>query len=134
MMTKILKGDFIIHNCNGKIVSISVAKNDCYEANQPHELSAADTTVEWNDKGYRVDTDYYDFDVPAIVTDYRNWLKDNFIEGSAFTRCGTGKQQYMCHLADVHAIFLLGEAIKLQTKPDVISQLQNAITQASCYK
>ena len=37
MMTSIRKGDFILHNSNSKIVSISIAKSDCYEANQPLE-------------------------------------------------------------------------------------------------
>ncbi len=39
MMTNIRKGDFILHNANGKVVSISVAKDDYYEAIQPHELA-----------------------------------------------------------------------------------------------
>ena len=37
MMTNIRKGDFILHNSNGKIMSLSIAKDDCHEANQPSE-------------------------------------------------------------------------------------------------
>lgn len=129
MMTNIRKGDFILHNSNGKIVSISVAKDDYYEANQPHELSVADTSVEWDDEGYRVDTDYFDFDVPVIATNHKQWLADHYIEGSAFTRTGTGKQQYMCHLADEHAIFLLEKAISLQKDKDVLAHLKDALTE-----
>lgn len=124
-MTDIHKGDYILHNFNGKFVSISVAKDDCYESNQPHELSEADTSVEWNDEGYRVDTDYCDLEVPVVVKNYKQWLADNYIEGSAFTRIGTGKQQYMCHLADEHAIFLLNKAINLQKDEVVLARLKH---------
>ena len=129
MMTNIRKGDFILHNSNGKIVSISVAKDDFYEAIQPHELTEADTSVDWDDEGYRVDMDYFEFDVPVIATNYKQWLADHYIEGSAFTRAGTGKQQYMCHLADEHAIFLLEKAISLQKDKDVLALLKDALTE-----
>lgn len=129
MITNIRKGDFILHNSNGKIVSISIAKADYYEANQPHELSMADTSVDWEDEGYRVDTEYFDFDVPVIATNYKGWLKDHFIEGSAFTKAGTGKQQYMCRLADEHAIFLLQKAIELQKGTEVLNHLKDALAE-----
>lgn len=129
MMTNIRKGDFILHNSNGKIMSISVAQSDCYEANQPRELSEANTTVEWDDVGYRVDTKYYDFDVPLITTNHTAWLADHYIEGSAFTRVGRGKQQYMCHLADEHAIYLLEKAIELQESDAVLNNLKAALVE-----
>lgn len=129
MMTNIHKGDFILHNSNGKIMSISIAKDDYYEADQPHELSVAETTVEWNDEGYRIDTDYFDFDVPVITTNHKSWLATHFIEGSAFTRAGTGKQQYMCHLADEHAIYLIEQAISLQKDTTLLNQLKNALSE-----
>ena len=67
MMTNIRKGDFILHNSNSKVLSISIAKEDCYEADQPNELVVAKTSTTWNKKGYRVDTVYFDFDVPLEV-------------------------------------------------------------------
>ena len=127
MMTNVCKDDFILHNSNGKIVSISIAKNDCYESNQPRELSIAETTFKWNDKGYRIDTEYFDFDVPVIATNYKDWLANHYIEGSAFTINGTGKQQYMCHIADEHAIFLLEKAISLQNNKNVLNHLKDAL-------
>lgn len=129
MMTNIRKGDFILHNSAGKIMSISVAKDDYYEAKQPDELAMAETSVKWDDKGYRVDTEYFDFDVPAIATNYKKWLADHFIEGSAFTRAGTGKQQYMCRLADEHAVFLLDQAIGLQKDIKVLDHLRDALAE-----
>ena len=81
MMTSILKGDFILHNSNGKIVSMSIAKSDCYDANQPLELSMVDTSVEWDDKGYRIDTDYFDFE-----------LSTNLLKMSLLTRSLSGRE------------------------------------------
>lgn len=87
----------------------------------------ADTSVEWDDKGYRIDTDYFDFDVPVATSDHKQWLETHFIEGSAFTRAGKGKQQYMCHLADEHAIYLLEQAISIQKNNEVTKHLKAAL-------
>ncbi len=127
MMRNIRKGDFILHNSNGKIMAISIAKSDCYDATQPMELVNADTSVTWADDGYRIDTNYYDFDVPLITANYQRWLRDHYIEGSAFTTAGRGKQQYMCSLAEEHAIFLLDKAMVLQRDPVVLKHLRDAL-------
>lgn len=129
MMTKVRKGDFILHSFNTKIVSISIAQNDCYESNQPHELSTANTTVDWNDEGYRVDTNYFDLDVPVKTSNYKEWLKDHYVEGSAFKVDGTGKVQYMCALADEQAVFLLDKAIGLQKETEVLNHLKDALSE-----
>lgn len=127
MMTNVKKEDFILHNSNGKVVAISIAKADCYEARQPYELSIAEKSLVWNDEGYRVDTEYYDFEVPLYTVNYREWLENHYIEGSAFTRVGRGKQQYLCHLADEHAVFLLEKAIELQSDVRVLNRLKDAL-------
>ncbi len=129
MMTFIRKGDFILHNSNGKVVSISVAKSDFYESNQPRELIEAEKSIEWDDEGYRVDTEYYDFDVPIITTNFKNWLANHYVKDSAFTVKGTGKQQYMCHLADEHAIYILEKAISFQKDKNVLNHLRNALAE-----
>ena len=41
-----------------------------------------------------------------------------------FTINGTGKQQYLCRLADEHASFLLSKAIALQKNPAILEQLK----------
>ena len=128
MMTKVRKGDFIFHNSNGKVMSISIAKNDCYDGMQPRELANAEKSIDWDDDGYRIDTEYYDFDVPLITADYQEWLRNHYIENSAFTTVGRGKQQYMCSLADEHAIFLLEQAIISQKDPYVLNHLRDALT------
>lgn len=114
MMTNIRKGDFIFHNSNGKIVAISVAQTDCYDANQPRELKVADTEWEWDDDGYRIDTDYIELDNPIVMSNHVNWLKQHHHDDSAFTIAGRGKQQYMCRLHQEHAIYLLDKIERLQ--------------------
>lgn len=127
MMTNVRRGDFILHNSNGRVMLISIAQTDCHDGRQPLELANADTSVTWDDDGYRIDTEYFDFDVPLITTDYQGWLQDHYIEGSAFTTAGRGKQQYMCSLANEHAIFLLEKAISFQRDPDVLKHLRDAL-------
>ena len=66
-MTQIREGDFILHNSNGKLVAISIARKDCRCAEQPQELINANTSVQWDNLGYRVDTtEYFVFDNPVI--------------------------------------------------------------------
>ncbi len=129
MMTNIHKGDFILHSKNSKIVSLSIAKEDCKNANKPHELSIAKTTVNWSNNGYRVDTDYFDFDHPVRNSDHRAWLAKHYIKSSAFDKNGKGKTQYMCHLADEHAIYLLKCAISLQNNTVLLNHLNDALAE-----
>lgn len=125
-MRCIQKGDFIIHNSNGKIMAISIAQSDCYVSNQPLELKSAKTSIQWDDSGYRVDTDYSEIDSPLDVTKFRDWLKANYKDGSAFTKLGRGKQQYMCKINEEHAVFLLNKAIKIQ-KNDISKTKLNSV-------
>ena len=126
MMTKVKKYDFILHNCNGKIVSISITKSDCYDCKKPKELFEA--FVDWNEDGYRIDLEYFDLDQPLLVTKYKAWLESNYKKDSAFTIKGTGKQQYMCLIDNEHAIFLLEKALELQVSKKIICQLKGALS------
>lgn len=94
-MTEVCKDDFILHNASGKIVAISIAQTNCFEAEQPIELEKANTTVTWNNEGYRINCKYIDFDVPLFTSPLTQWLADHYVEGSAFTAAGRGKQQYL---------------------------------------
>lgn len=127
MMTFIKKGDFILHNSNGKIMAISIAEADCKDGRQPRELANANTSVVWADDGYRVDTEYFDMDNPLVITNHKKWLAEHYEEGSAFTVKGTGKQQYMCALDEKQAIYILERALELQTSNDTKETLKKAI-------
>ena len=127
-MMEIKKDDFILHNCNGKIMAISIAENDCYRSDQPLELVNANTVTTWNTDGYRIDTKYYEFDTPFLVTEYKEWLKVHFEKYSAFTVNGTGKQQYMCSINETQALFLIKKAISKQSDYQIINILKAAIS------
>lgn len=75
-MTKIKKGDYIFHHCNGKIVSISIAISNCYNAKKPDELSEIPNN--WNRDRYRIDIEYYDFDILLKLSEHKSWLKVNY--------------------------------------------------------
>lgn len=126
-MTQVRKGDFILHHCQGKIVAISITQSDCKDCQKPLELEQPSN--EWRSDGYIIYTNYVEFDSPVILSNYKNWLIDNYKEDSAFTKNGTGKQQYMCSLNTEHAIFLLKEALAFQTSLNTRSILNNALSE-----
>lgn len=90
-MTHVKKGDFILHNSNTKIMAISIAQVDCYEAMQPAALKAANTSVDWDNEGYRIDTSYFTFDTPLKITNYMEWFSQHYQKDSAFMVNGRGK-------------------------------------------
>ena len=47
------------------------------------------TYLAYNEEGYRVDTEYCDFEIPLFTSDYRVWLEEHYIEGSAFYGCSS---------------------------------------------
>ena len=110
-MTKIKKGDFILHNADGNLMAISIATSNCYSSVQHSELKNAGTSISWNDDGYRVDTEYHELSPALKVINFKTWLAEHYKKDSAFTVNGTGKQQYMCHIDDDQAIFLIENAI-----------------------
>ena len=102
-------------------------QNDCYESNQPHELVTAEKDIDWDEAGYRVDVEYYDLNPQLNMKDLEAWLRENHIQGSAFTKFGTGKEQYMCALADEHAKYILERLIELQENEEVLKILRLAL-------
>ena len=127
-MTHVHQGDFILHNNNAKIHAISIAKSDCYVSDQPNELETAEKTYSWNKEGYRIDCLYFDFDTPVSTRPMRDWLAAHYDKDSAFDITGKGRLSYMCHLADDHAIYILEESIRQQTKSEVIRILRAALS------
>ena len=127
-MTRIKKGDFILHSKQSKIVAISLALSDYHEDNQPENLQDSPSSTQWNQKGYKVNTDYAEFDIPFDLKDHRTWLMTHFTKDSPFTKLGKGKQQYMCNLSNSQAIYLIEKSIDLQTNKKVLSYLKDALS------
>lgn len=123
-MTKIHRGDYILHHCKGKILSIGLATTGCYEAEKPHKLGG-----NWDNNGFRVDVKYFDLDVPFDVLAYKQQLKGlpNNGKGNAFTSEGLPSQFYMCVLTNEQAIFLLNSMLPLQSDDDLNRQIKQAL-------
>ena len=125
-MTEINKGDFIIHSEDSHIRAISVAKTDCYEAEQPNELYTA-SDGSWNNEGYRIDCEYFVLENQLNIKAEKSWLASHHDDKSAFDVNGKCKQQYMCSISDEHAIYLLEKALESQNSRTLKGVLQSAL-------
>ena len=94
-MTQVHKGDYILHNNNGEVVAISLALSNCYS--------------DWADDGYKINLEYHEFEVPLKITEHKEYLTAFNSEESAFDFRGIGKRQYMCHISDLHANYILSK-------------------------
>lgn len=120
-MTYINKNDYILHSFKGSLVAVSIAQTDYYPAEKPSENDS------WANDGYKVDTLYYELEVPLKVIEYQAWLEDNYIKDSAFRKDGKGKQQYMSTIHAEHASYLLKQSIELQRDKTIIKILKDAL-------
>lgn len=118
-MKKIKKDDIILHNNNGKISAISIAKDECYDFDMPKEYKKSPKTASWNDDGYRIDTEYKILDTPLPLSSHKKWLKEHSKPKTAFNKNGSANQVYMNVVTDEQAIFLLKEALEIQTTDSI---------------
>ena len=125
-MEDIHKGDFILHNNNSEIYAISVAKTDCYDSVQPKELFIASDGA-WDHEGFRIDCDYYVLDHSFDLSLARDWLAENYDRSSAFDVHGKCKQQYMNHISNEHASYLLGNIFSMQIDREIRIVLLDAM-------
>ncbi len=126
-MCDIHRGDYIFHNSKASIQAVSIAKTDCYDANQPRELLDAGGKNDWNQEGYRVDLEYHDLDTSVPMAPFRLWLMEHHVEKSAFDRRGQSHQQYMSHLNEMQAQYLLQHVIKQQRTEEVRTFLRRVL-------
>lgn len=132
LMTSVKPGDFVIHNSGGKISAISVVVEGCYGASQPSELRSGQTAYDWSNDGYRVNTEYYDFDVPLKNSYIRAWAMDHPTADSCFDVNGRLKLRYLCNVAPSHAEYILKEALRLQRAADVREVICRALLSIGC--
>ena len=128
-MKSVHKGDFIIHNSGARLSAISIVKENCKSGVQPRELKTAQNDYEWDDDGWVVYTEYYDFDVPLLTANLIDRAIANYKDDSAFQVNGKLRLQYLCNLAKPHAEYLLQRALGLQRDPDVLQVLRAALSQ-----
>lgn len=132
LMTFVKPGDFVVHNSGGRISAISVVVEGCYSASQPGELRNCQTEYDWSNDGYRVDTEYYDFDVPLKNSDIGRWVINHPTLGSCFDVNGRLKLRYLCNVASGHAEYILKEALRLQKGANVREVICRALLSIGC--
>lgn len=98
-------GDVIFHGCQAKIMAISVAKGECYDAPQPAELENF-----WAREGRRVDCEYYTLRNPIPTNRFRtDIIRLCQVKNAPFNRNGNGNMGYLFALNQVLArVFLRG--------------------------
>jgi len=109
-MKEVRKGDVIIHSYMKKIVAISIAKTDVYEFDRPVELPN-----QWNDKGWRVDTEYYIINNPIVTSDHMEKLMELQPESNApFNRIGKNNTGYLFAANRKMAEYIIKQSASIQ--------------------
>lgn len=110
-MSKVKKGDIILHSFQAGVQAISVAINDVYDSSSPNNKIYKDS---WMTDGYRVDCHTILLEKPIYFKEHQNYLSEQSDEVSAFTVKGTGKLTYLSVLSDRHYNFFINEIEKNQ--------------------
>ena len=104
------KGDIILHGCNGYVQAISVAKDSCYEGQQPKELVVEDL---WDLQGRKVDCDYTYIKNPIKTSDYvSDIVRLSRVKYSPFDKYGSGNMGYLFEINRELARIFVRETIK----------------------
>ena len=127
LMQSVHKGDYILHNKGGMIAAIGVAKGNCYDAIQPEEVRENSGSYNWDDKGYRVDVEYYDFSTPVPTSQFVPWVKLHHHKDSCFQVDGRLKLRYLCEMAEEDAKYVVEEILKQEQDAVVKTMLYDAL-------
>ena len=122
-MKEVRKGDLVIHSNKKRIEAISVPKVDVYEADRPDELPD-----QWDQRGWRVDTDYFTIKKPIITSDHMDQLMAMQPDQNApFNSIGRGNTGYLFAANREMAEYIIRESIKNQDAEDDRDILQSLL-------
>lgn len=119
VIQEIQKGDFILHECDGWVKAISIAKEDCPPKKVYDKKNKPNGEDDKYNMIYRVKTTYHELDVPYNRRAEKDWFKDHRIEGikyGAFNCNGDAGERYITYIDKEPAIHVLERAIMLQPK------------------
>jgi len=109
-MKCVKQGDIIIHSCNKKIVAISRAKTDVYEAEIPRELKN-----QWDSEGWRIDTEYINFTETIVNSNYKeDLLRIQPKTKAPFNRLGRGNTGYLFFANQELYEFIITKIVEVQ--------------------
>ena len=131
LMKQVKNGDYILHNKGGMIAAISIVKADCYDAIQPEEVRENSGEYNWDDNGFRIDAEYFDFSTPLLTAQLAQWSKLHPHKDSCFQVDGKLKLRYLCNVAEADARYIIDEALKLERNRVVKVVLYDALSALS---
>lgn len=109
-MKEVRKGDLIIHSYLKKIVAISIAKTDVYEANRPAEL-----LDQWDNSGWKVDSEYFKISNPIVTSEHMDKLMElQPDKDSPFNRNGSGNPGYLFAANREMAEYIINKTVSIQ--------------------
>ncbi len=124
-MKNVKKGDIILHSVHKKIVAISIAKDDCIEAQQPYELKREWL---WQDDGYMVYTQYFELKHSIITSEHKDMILELQPETNApFNRLGRGNTGYLFNSTKELSSYLIQQILKVQEDGNTIQILKDLI-------
>ena len=104
------KGDIILHGCDGYVKAISVAKDACYDCEQPVELT---TENAWDKNGRRVDCEYIRINNPIKTSQFvDDILRLSNVKYSPFDKNGNGNMGYLFEINRKLARIFIAESVK----------------------
>ncbi|OHW63573.1 HNH endonuclease [Andreesenia angusta] len=127
MMTNVKKGDVIIHSVHKAIVAISFAISDCYSSSRP------DTNFnDWEEDGWRVDTEYRTFQKSILTSDYIDELRKLQPEKYApFNSRGRGNTGYLFAANAEMFRLIIEETAKVQSSYSYSNQVLELLKTSS---
>lgn len=124
-MKEVKKGDFILHSVHKKLVAISIAEEDCIEAQQPDELKRARL---WQDAGYMVSTQYIDLKDSIITSEHKDMILELQPDTNApFNRLGRGNTGYLFNSNKELSSYLMQQILKVQSDVNTIQKLKDLL-------
>lgn len=104
-VSRVRKGDAILHYVDGRIVSVSIASESAVSAPKPAELSSE----LWDREGYMVRVTYFDLAAPVLRDEIPHELRSSLGSEpkSPFTRAGSVNQGYLFSLPDRYVSMLV---------------------------
>ncbi|MEW4108339.1 HNH endonuclease [Bacillus thuringiensis] len=103
-MKKIEKGDIIFNSYKGQLVSVLIARENCNEHDRPAVLDQLEL---WEKKGWMVNVEYIDLNVPIVYKDYMGVILELQDDKYApFNKSGRGNTGYLFRVSTELANFL----------------------------
>lgn len=99
-------GDIILHGYNAHVQAVSIARDYCFECNQPEELRSEDL---WDQEGRRVNCEYIVFKSPVKTSQFTDdiFRLCSSVKYAPFDKDGNGNMGYLYSLnRELAQIFL----------------------------